>query len=131
MLLRTQKERYIPYAAAMVFYFWAWYVFRGLPDIPVPVKDFLFGSFLAVCAGWMLNIFVKVSMHAIGLGAAVMYIGLVTFTGDQSSGLWLAISLLIAGIVSTSRMIVSNHHPFEIYLGLIAGALCQVAAWVI
>src|SRR5687768_2239376 len=32
IFLRTQKERIIPYAAAMVFYFWAWYVSRSLQD---------------------------------------------------------------------------------------------------
>src|ERR1700753_2670709 len=32
VVLRTQKERIIPYAAAMIFYFWAWYVFHNQHD---------------------------------------------------------------------------------------------------
>ena len=37
-------------------------------------------------------------------------------------------ALLITGVVCTSRLIVSDHTPKEIYIGLLAGLLCQLAA---
>jgi hypothetical protein len=40
----------------------------------------------------------------------------------------LCAAFLIAGLVCTSRMIVSDHTPKEVYLGLLAGMLCQFAA---
>ena len=43
--LHTQKERIIPYAAAMVFYFWAWYVSRSLQDNEQLFIDFCLEAF--------------------------------------------------------------------------------------
>lgn len=130
MQLRTQKERIIPYAAAMIFFFWAWYVAHKQKDNPQPFIDFLLGSFLAVCAAWFLNIVNKISMHAIGVGGLLMFFLLHAFGQQDVTGIYFSFAVLIAGIVCTARLIVSDHSQPEIYLGLIAGALCQViAAW--
>jgi hypothetical protein len=128
MQLRTQKERIIPYAAAMIFYFWAWYVFHGQKDTPQPFLNFLLGSFLAVCAAWFLNILAKVSMHAIGVGGLATFFLLQAFGQQDVTGIYFSIAILIAGIVCTARLIVSDHTQKEIYLGLVAGALCQLLA---
>jgi len=131
MQLRTQKERIIPYAAAMIFYFWAWYVFHHQNDNPQPFVDFLLGSFLGVCAAWFLNILNKVSMHAIGVGGLAMFFLLQAFSEQDVTGIYFSIAILIAGIVCTARFIVSDHTPGEIYLGFLAGAFCQLlATWV-
>ncbi|WP_207511160.1 hypothetical protein [Longitalea luteola] len=128
MQLRTQKERIIPYAAAMIFYFWAWYVFHSQKDNPQPFLDFLLGSFLAVCAAWFLNIVTKVSMHAIGVGGLAVFFLLQAFNNQDVTGVYFSFAILIAGVVCTSRLIVSDHSQREIYLGLFAGALCQLLA---
>ncbi|WP_205513475.1 hypothetical protein [Longitalea arenae] len=128
MHLRTQKERIIPYAAAMIFYFWAWYVFHNQKDNPQPFLDFLLGSFLAVCAAWFLNIVTKVSMHAIGVGGLALFFLLQAFTEQDVTGVYFSFAILIAGLVCTSRLIVSDHTQREIYLGFFAGALCQLLA---
>ena len=128
--LRTQKERIIPYAAAMVFYFWPWYVSRSLQDSEKILTTFLFGSFLTVVAAWMANIYFKISMHAMAVGGMAFFILCVSFSGDGTSGLYPSIVLLIAGMVCTSRMIVSDHRQVEIYAGVGIGILCQALATV-
>ena len=125
MFLRTQKERIIPYATAMVFYFWAWYVSRNMRDDQELFTGFLFGSFLTVVAAWLANIYFKISMHALAMGGMLFFILTTTFAFDSSSGLYPSIAMLIAGIVCTSRLIVSDHRPVEIYLGFLAGIICQ------
>ena len=131
IFLRTQKERIIPYAAAMVFYFWAWYVSRNLQSSEKVFTSFLFGSFLTVIAAWMANIYFKISMHAMAIGGMAFFIIWVSFSGDGTSGLYPSIVLLIAGMVCTSRMIVSDHRPVEIYAGISIGILCQALATVL
>lgn len=127
-LLRTQKERIVPYAAAMIFYFWGWYVLRNFNEIPVVFKQFLLGSFITVIAAWLANIYFKISMHALALGGMALFILYITYSAEGSSGQYASISLLITGIVCTSRMIVSDHRPVEIYSGLVIGILCQLLA---
>ena len=131
IFLKTQKERIIPYAAAMVFYFWAWYVSRSLKDEQELFTGFLFGSFLTVVAAWLANIYYKISMHALAVGGMLVFIFQTSFSIEGSSGLYPSFALLVAGIVCTSRMIISDHRPVEIYSGIFLGMLCQVIAMVL
>jgi len=128
MLLRTQKDRIIPYATAMIFYFWCWYVFHNQHDNPQSSMNFLLGAFLGVCAAWFLNIVNKISMHAIGVGGMAMFFLLQAFGQQDVTGVYFSFAILIAGLVCTARLIVSDHTQGEIYFGFVAGALCQVIA---
>jgi len=129
MFLRTQRERIIPYAAAIIFYFWIWYVFRNQQRTPLFFVHFLLGSFLAVCSAWMWNIRLKVSMHATAAGGMVMFFLLQILVSQEPTGQYFALALLIAGAVCTSRLIVSDHSKAEIYLGFFTGCACQLVAW--
>ena len=124
--LRTQKERVIPYAATMIFYFWAWYVSKSQVDNSDIFTNFLFGSFLSVIAAWMANIYFKISMHALAMGGLLFFVIWISFSGDGASGVYAAASLLISGLVCTARMIISDHRPAEIYAGVFIGIICQV-----
>jgi hypothetical protein len=131
IFMRTQKERIIPYAASLIFYFWAWYVFHRQPDNPDSFTNFLLGSFLGVCSAWFLNILTKVSMHGIAMGGLAIFFLLQAFNQQDMTGFYFSIAILIAGLVCTARMMVSDHTPGEIYLGFFAGGLCQlIAVWV-
>jgi hypothetical protein len=129
LYLSTTRERLIPYVITMFFYWWTWNVFRNLPDSPAITVHLLLGSFLAICGGWMCNIFFKISMHAIAAGGLLMFSLLFAFSDSYSSGLYLSLAVLITGIVCSSRLVVSDHSSFEIYTGLIVGMLAQFIAW--
>lgn len=129
MMLRTVKDRIIPYIVAMTFYFWSWWTYKNLPDIPVLAIDFLLGAFLAVCAGFFCNIFFKISMHAIAMGGALMFFYLFGFHDAFGSGLYIAVALLCTGLVCTSRLILGAHNGFEVWMGLFVGILTQLVAW--
>lgn len=127
--LRTTRERIIPYAIAMFFYFWTWHVYDNLPDIPAPAVQFLLGAFLGVCGAWICNIYFKISMHAIGAGGLAMFFILFSLHDALASGFYLSMALLAAGIVCTARLLVSDHRPYEVWSGLIVGVLAQWIAW--
>ncbi len=129
MLLRDQKERIIPYIVAMTFYWWTWIVFKNREGNPPIAIHFLLGSFLAICGGWICNIFFKVSMHAIAMGGALMFFYLFGFNDLQGSGLYISIALVLTGLVCTSRLILAAHSGFEVWSGLFVGLLAQYIAW--
>ena len=131
IFLRTQKDRIIPYIASMTFYFWTQYVLREQVYIPRILVVFMFGAFISSAAALIANIYFKISMHAIGMGGLV---GLFLVIIQQNTMLmtWpLSLALLVAGIVCTSRMIVSDHRPKEIYTGVFVGLICQFVGAVI
>jgi hypothetical protein len=132
IFLRTQKERIIPYIASIIYYWWAFYVSRTLPGSPLILTFFLLGLFLSVSAALMANNYFKISMHGLGVGGAMAYFILLGMVTTEPMGAIIAIVTLITGVVCTARLIVSDHHPMEVYLGLILGALCQmIGYWVI
>ncbi len=129
MYLRTQKDRIIPLIIATIFYFWIMYVSKNLPENPEIFSTFLKGSFIAVCLTWFCNIFFKISMHAVAMGAVTVFFIIFSFIDDQASGLYLSIVILLTGLVTTARLIVSDHSAKEIYWGLIFGALAQLVGF--
>jgi hypothetical protein len=131
IFLKTQKDRIIPYIASGIFFFWSYLVFKNQNEIPLILTSFTFAVFLSSSAALMANIYFKISMHAIGMGGML---GLFLIIMQQNTMLMtvpLSVAFLITGIVCTSRMIVSNHEPREIYTGLLLGIVCQLAAAVI
>lgn len=129
LYLRSSRERIIPYALVMFFYWWLWYVFHNLPNIPPVLVKFLLGCFLAICAGWMGNIYFKISMHAMGAGGLLMFALLFSLNEPYASGTYLSIAVLVSGLICTSRFLVSDHTAREIYAGFLLGALAQLVAW--
>ena len=130
--LRTQKERIIPYVASITYFFWAYYVSKNMPGSPVIMTFFFLGTFLAASAALMANNYFKISMHAIGVGGAATFMMLLGVVSGEPISIPIVIATIIAGVVCTSRLIVSDHHPYEIYWGLIVGALSQsIACYVV
>jgi hypothetical protein len=129
IFLHTQQDRIGPYLANMIFYFWMARVFFNFkPDLTPVLAVFMTGVFLTTAVALIANIFYKISMHAIGCGG-MLGIFIIIMNSNSMLMTWpLSIALLITGLVCTSRLIVSNHTPKEIYLGLFVGLICQFAA---
>jgi len=126
IFLRTQKDRIIPYIASMTFFFWLQYSLREQPEIPRILVAFMFGVFISSAAALIANIYFKISMHAIGMGG-LMGIFFVIMQQNTMLMTWpLSAAILIAGLVCTSRLVVSDHTPKEIYSGILIGFVCQV-----
>ena len=131
VFLRTQRDRIIPYIAAGIFFFWAFLVFKQQPAFPRILPSFMLGVFLASSAALLANIYFKISMHAIGLGGLVSIFMLIANTNSMLMTWPLAAALLITGLVSSARLLITDHTPKDIYSGLIIGWLAQQAAAII
>jgi hypothetical protein len=126
--LDTAKERIVPYMASIIFFFWTWYVFYNKPDAPPAMKDMLQGIFYSSIMAMTANIYFKISMHAIGMGGLIGMMLMVLFDGMMLSGLPFVLSILLTGLVMTSRLIASDHEKGDIAAGFLAGFLSQVLA---
>ncbi len=128
--LRSQRDRVFPYVACMIWYFWIWNVWRHLEDYPAAAVKFSLAIFVASIFGLLANIFMKISMHAIAIGVMITFMILLAIGQTISFSLYISIALLIAGLVCTSRFIVSDHTRKEVYGGLFAGILAQlISSW--
>jgi hypothetical protein len=125
----TREDRIGPYLANMIFYFWmARVLFNYKPELTPILASFMTGVFITTAVALIANIFYKISMHAIGCGG-MLGIFIIIMNSNTMLMTWpLSLALLITGVVCTSRLIVSDHTPKEIYMGLVVGLICQFAA---
>lgn len=130
ILLKTQKERIAPFIIVMLMYWWMYYLSRNFTDQPFVLRFFYMGIFLSSVVGLILNSFLKISLHGMAAGGGVMAIGLFSWYYGIPLWLYLMGAVLMAGLVATARMLVSDHSNREIYLGLLMGAACQLLAYV-
>jgi hypothetical protein len=126
--LTTQRDRIIPLIACGVWYWWIWNVWKNLPDYPQEAIRFTMAIWISVSLALMANIIMKVSLHAISMGVMLTFILLLAFTQPLNFGIYISVTLLVAGVVCTSRFIVSDHFPKEIYGGLFVGIISMLAA---
>jgi hypothetical protein len=132
--LKTQKDRIIPMIACGIWYAWICYVWwnshkmqDGL-SIPKQAVQLALAIFLASWFALMANIKMKISLHAISMGVMLTFILLLAFSQELNFTLYIAVALLVTGITCTSRFIVSDHTPAEVYGGLVLGAGAMVIA---
>lgn len=131
ILLKSQKDRIIPYIACGIYYFWIYLVMRNNEDVPKMLTAFLLGVFIASSAALIANIYLKVSMHAIGMGGLLGIFYLVMKTNTMLMTWPMAMAVLITGMVCTARLIISDHQPKEISVGLLIGIFAQVAGMLV
>lgn len=129
IFLRTQKERIVPYIITMFFYWWMYYLSRNFSDQPAVLKFFYMGIFMATVFGLTLNNYYKISLHAMAAGGAMASIVLFAFYYNIPLGLSISIVTLVAGIICTSRFLVSDHSSKEIYSGLLVGIISQLMGY--
>ena len=127
--LRSPKDRIAPYIVTLTCYFWAWMVVRSFPDTPVQMIAMIFGVFLATSGGLVINSFIKISMHAIGVGGLITFMLIMAYSSGVA--LPLTLSVLIAGLVFTARMMVSDHTDRELITGFVVGILGQVIGFLV
>jgi len=121
--LNTQRDRIIPLIACMIWYAWVAYVWYNLPDYPIEAVQMATGIFFGSILAMFANIVMKISLHTISMGLALTFILQLAFAQSIHFGIYISITAIISGIVCTSRFIVSDHTPKEIYGGLIVGAV--------
>lgn len=126
ILLKTQKERIIPYIACQIYFFFNAYVLRHQPEFPQEIIHLSIAIFFGATLGLIGNIFMKVSMHAISMGILVSFAGLLAFTQAASFNLLFSSAILIAGLVCTARLVLSTHNQREIYFGLLIGLISMM-----
>jgi membrane-associated phospholipid phosphatase len=123
-----KKDRIAPYMACLVFYIWAYAVFRktGLPSI---LSIVVLGACISLSVVFVINSFQKISIHAAGWGSAVALLFGLTIFSTYNIFPVVMLGILIAGIVGSGRLLLSAHKPSDVYLGYFIGFMSQMIAW--
>lgn len=128
VLLKTQKERIVPYIASITFFFWTYYVFRNQTEVSVVLVNMCRGMFFATAVALILNNYFKISMHGIAVGGLTGLMMVILIKGELPSFLHLLAALLIMVAVAWARKVASDHRWFDIVTGILLGMITQLLA---
>ncbi len=121
--LRHQQKRMVPYAIHLCCYLCCMFIMRSI-HLPRFMLAILAVSLLVQAACLLVNLRWKVSMHSAGAGAVtgalVAYAQLFGFNPVW----WLCGSILLCGLVMTSRTLLRQHTLWQVLAGALLGILC-------
>jgi hypothetical protein len=118
--LGSRRERYVPLVVSLFLYAFCFYIIRRIA-IPHLYHTFILSSLLAIAATLLITMKYKISLHMVGAGGLVALIGFLAFYLKVNLQFYLGISVLLAGLTGTARIILRTHNPGEIYLGFVTG----------
>lgn len=121
--LQERKERYLPIALTLILYLITFFVMRSIPQLSAGHLVFLLCPSAALLVALLVNRFMKLSIHMLGIGMLLgIILVLIIIYGASIQGFFI-ISVLTAGILGTSRLILGLHTPGELFTGFITGFL--------
>ena len=141
--LREKEERIAPYIITGIFYLWMFRNFLGNSLIPTAYTSFVLGATISLFIAFFINIFSKISAHAVGMGGLVgmVMITMLLFSyGSFEVSLplmgtlhltmvtILLIVIVLAGLVGTARLVMKAHEPMDLYGGYLVGLASQLIA---
>lgn len=128
MHMRGNKERLGPLIASMMFYFWVYWLFHKQFNAPILLQIFLLGVFLTTVLSFLGTIFLKISLHASAWSGFTTFLLCCMFYNTQNSFLLFSVTLLLTGGIASMRLLLLEHTPREVYIGLCIGILAQTIA---
>lgn len=125
MSISRRSERPWPMFVAMLCYILAGFLLDKM-HAPLWLQFFFYGAALATAVASIISIFWKISAHATSIGGLVGLLLWFAVDGiaDVNAMVLLTVGIIIAGIVSTSRLILHRHTLMQVLIGLILGLSC-------
>ncbi len=133
--LITAKERIIPFVATATFYLWTTWMFKPNVAMKVPPNALVFfmmaGATLAVFFGFFINLFFKISIHAIAAGCLLgLTLSIVKFSTYDLRLVMVGV-ILLAGIIGTARLYLNAHDARQVFMGYLVGFTGQFVSFTI
>jgi hypothetical protein len=141
--LKDKQERIGPYIITGIFYLWIFVNFKNNSQIPIAFTTFVLGSTIALFIAFFLNIFTKISAHAVGMGGLIGMVTIlmilydyhsfsfeIAYVGNIEMGLstLLMMVIMLAGMVGSARLLLKAHVPSQVYAGYVVGFSSQFFA---
>jgi len=120
MELGLKERRIVPYIISIVCYFACYYIMI-LMRIPRFMGNILVAALLIqmICA--LINIWWKISTHSAAIGGVTGALIAFSIIFGFNPVWWLSLSLIVAGLVGTSRMVLRQHSLSQVVVGYLLG----------
>lgn len=124
MEMENIEERRIPFLTTGVYYTACYYLLQQLP-VPRIIGLMVLGATVTILIAWLLSFRWKVSIHMIGIGGfAGMLIAVTQVLGAPLLPM-IIFTVLTAGLLGSSRLVLNAHTPSQIYTGFLIGLFTE------
>jgi len=122
LYMETIQDRVIPFSITSIYYLLTSYFLYDKSELdPILWKSLGIITF-AILVLTFVTFFWKMSAHMTGMGGLMAVVLVLGFKFPTFKVLYpLLSSIMLTGVVGTSRLYLTAHRPIEIYVGLIFG----------
>ena len=125
-LLRLRRHRFVPYVVHIVFYaITLHYLYRM--HLPPYVSGIIISALLIQAACTLINVWWKISSHSAGAGGVIGALVAYSLMFYFNPIWWLCLSILVSGLVDSSRMLLRQHSLSQVLVGTLVGIICGCA----
>lgn len=117
-----RNERIIPLLTAAILYCTTSYIIFRF-QIPFILKSFIFATSALSIVVAVINFWWKISVHSVGAGALTTTIVVLSVKMQAPLTLFVVLSLLLSGLILSSRLILNTHNQSQVWLGFLTGIL--------
>ena len=126
-ILNRRQDRFMPLLVTLISY-----IFCALmmlkKHLPWYLNAIIFASILILCIHLLINAKLRVSEHMAAMGALTGGFISLTKLFEYDPLIGISISIFIAGLLGTSRMLLKHNNAWEILLGYLIGVACSLIA---
>ena len=142
---RERESRTIPLIAVGMLYLGLFSFCRTAGEVPVAYTALVLGCVTGLFGAFFLNLFTKVSLHAVGMGGlvAAVFVTMELFAYDHlpltlpgavqlqmSLATVFCVVVLLAGLVGTARLLLRAHELEDVIGGYLVGFVAMgISVW--
>jgi hypothetical protein len=119
-IVETREERIVPLLAVSFFYSLTSVLIFRFP-IPLFLKGYIFSISIIAVTATIINFWSKISLHSIGAGVLNGIVIVLSIKTHVPLTLVLPGTIIIGGLVLSSRLKLNSHNPHQVYLGFLTG----------
>jgi hypothetical protein len=118
--ITERKERNIPLIIITILYgITSYLIFRF--SIPVFLKTYVFAVAIISLLVTVINFWWKISLHSVGAGALISLVFMLSLKMLTPLEWYLISTVIIGGLVLSSRLKLNIHSPQQVWIGLFTG----------
>ena len=119
--MKERRERVLPFLLIILFYLFTFFMMRGIPQLSKGHIVFLFCPAVALFLAMIFNNIMKISIHMLAIGGLLgLLLALIMIYAAPLQHIFIAV-LVCSGLLGTSRLILEENTPREIYSGFGTG----------
>jgi hypothetical protein len=118
--ITERKERNYPLIITTILYCITSYLIFKFP-IPVFLKTYIFAASFISLIVTVINFWWKISLHSVGAGALISLVFILSLKMLTPLEWYLISTVVIGGLVLSSRLKLNLHSPQQVWIGLFTG----------